>query len=426
VRGIDRSRGEVVQEGSVVSIDAAGEAETTDEPRRTRMKTAGGPGETSSPRSYAAAALAVEAPEQARGQTSDPCSSASIRGAAFERLLIVKLSSLGDVAQALPVASALRRRFPALRLTWAVEEPFAPLLYEHPAVDRVVTFPRLAWGALARGWPAAVRRALRVVQEEPYDVALDLQGLFKSSLIAWGSRAPLRLGVSPQREGAGWVSRAIPVAGGRRHAVDHYLECAAFLGAPAAAEFGLRVQPLAAAALARRLEQCGVAPGAPLIAIGPSPARPSKRWPERHWAAVADALADAGTVVLVGSAEHVLRHRRVAERARRRPLDLTGATTLAELVALLDRCALHLAPDTGTLHLAAALRRPVLGIYGPTPAWRLGPYGQPQGALQHAGACGVGCPRLCVRRRRCLRAVTPDEVIARARQILAQHPAAAP
>ena len=339
------------------------------------------------------------------------------------RLLILKLSSLGDIVQALPVASALRRQFPALHITWAVEGRFAALVQGHAAIDRVVTFPRLAWGAVAPTWPAALRRALGTVREQPYDITLDLQGLFKSSVVAVCSRAPLRLGLAPQREGARLVSRAVPLTRGRRHAVDAYLDCAAHLGAaPAPAQFGLPVAPAAAASVARLLRQRAVPRTAPLIVIHPSAGRPWKAWPDRYWPPVIDALAGAGTIVLVGGAEHRARHRTLAHRARQPVVDLTGATTLAELIALLDRCALHLAPDTGTLHVAAALARPVVGIYGPTPSWRLGPYGQLDGAVRVADACGVACPRLCLQRRRCLRVITPDQVIARARRALANGP----
>jgi lipopolysaccharide heptosyltransferase I len=342
------------------------------------------------------------------------------------RLLIIKLSSLGDVAQALPMASALRRRFAELRVSWAVEERSAALLHGHAGVDRVIAFPTLSWNAVGGAWPGALARALRAVRAESYDVALDLQGLLKSSVVSLWSRAPLRLGLPPQREGAGLVSRTIPVRPGRVHAVDRYLDGAAYFGAPAEpVQFGVRVQPAARASLLRVLRQRGVPASTRLIVIAPSSAQTAKAWPEHRWAAVIDALADDGTVVLVGNAVQRRRHQALTERARQPPIDLTGATTLGELVALLDACVLHIAPDTGTLHIAAALGRPVIGIYGPTPPWRLGPYGQLDAAVRRDGTCGFGCPRLCVWGRRCLRAITPDEIIERARAVLAHSPPAA-
>jgi len=337
---------------------------------------------------------------------------------ALRRVLIVKMSALGDVVRALPVASALRRRFPSMHLTWAVEERFAPLLRRHRGVDRVVAFPRLDWGAVDRAWPAALRRALREVRADTYDLALDLQGLFKSSVIALSSAAPIRVGLQPQREGAWLVSRAIPVR--RRHEVDRFVDCAVHLGAAAEpVDFGLSVEPSAAAAVKRRLHACGVTPSEPLIVINPTATGGWRDWPEEHWVRVASALAASGRIVLIGMALYRARHHALTARLRSGAIDLTGETDLSQLVALLARCALHLGPDTGTVHLAAALGRPVVSVYGPTSPWRASPYGQLDRVVYRAGACGLECPRWCTRRRRCLRDISPDEVVARAHAALA-------
>ena len=342
-----------------------------------------------------------------------------VDGRPIARLLIVKLSSLGDVVQALPVATALREAFPALHLSWAVEARCAPLLHQQGVVDRVIEFPRLEWAAVDRHWPAALRAPLAAVRRAGCDAVLDLQGLLKSALLALAAGAPLRLGVPPQREGARFVARAVPMPAGRHHMVDTYLAAARALGAaPGAVRFGLRVDAAAAAAVTRRLEAAGIAETARLIVVHPSASRVAKAWALERWAAVIAALAGDGAVVLVGGAEHRADHAAL-QAAGGVALDLTGATTLLELTALLARAALHLAPDTGTLHLAAALGRPAIGVYGPTPPWRLGPWGQPDNALAGAASCATTCPRFCPHRRRCLDAVTPAAVITRARQVLA-------
>jgi lipopolysaccharide heptosyltransferase I len=340
-------------------------------------------------------------------------------GTSVKRLLIIKLSAMGDVVRALPAANTLHRQYPSLRITWAVEERFAPLVRGREDIDRVVTFPRFAWGAVDRTWMVGLRRALRELREEPYDLALDLQGLFKSSLVALAARAPRRLGVAPQREGAWLVSRPVPLPTSRLNVVDRYLACAASLGAPAEpVEFGLRSERAAAASVAELLRQGGLSPTTPVIAVSPSASVRWRLWPLARWVAVIDALSDSGAIVLLGGSEHRQRHAVLARQVRLPVLDLTGRTSLAELVALLDRCALHLATDTGSVHLAAALGRPVVAVYGPTPPWRAGPYGQLGGTVYHGDRCGIGCPRICVRRRACLLAVSPEEVIARARQVL--------
>ena len=341
-----------------------------------------------------------------------------VDGRPIARLLIVKLSSLGDVVHALPVASALRVRYPTLHLTWAVEARCAPLVHQQGVVDRVIEFPRLEWGAVDRAWPAALRSPLAALRAVGCDAVLDLQGLLKSAVLARAAGAPLRLGVAPQREGARLLVRPLPSLDGRRHAVERYLAAAHYLGAVGQpVRFGLRVDAAADAAVARRLAAAGIDGGERLLVVNPSASRRAKMWPLARWAAVIAALAEAGPVVLVGSEEQRAAHATL--RSARVALDLTGTTSLFELTALLARSALHLAPDTGSLHLAAALGRPVIGVYGPTATWGLGPWGQPDNALSGAAACGAWCPRPCLHRRRCLDAVTPEAVVARARSVLA-------
>lgn len=336
------------------------------------------------------------------------------------RLLIVKLSSIGDVVHALPVAVALRQRYQQAHISWAAEEWTAPLLRGHPAIDRIVVFPTMRWGSFDPKWMQLYWQAVRRLRDASYDVSIDLQGLLKSAVVALLSRAPLRIGLHEQREGAHLVSRALLPHDGRLHVVDDYLRCAEFLGAsPTPVSFALPVQPEARASIDKRLSEMDVAGAAPLIVINPSASAAWKTWPVEHWARVVRVLSRAGAIILVGGAAQKAVHAEIARRAGRPVHDLTGHTTLAELVALLDRCAIHVAPDTGSAHIAAALGRPVVGLYGPTPSWRKAPYGYQDLVVRGDGQCGIGCPRLCPRGRSCL-PPTADALIAQAERVLAR------
>ncbi|MEA2625843.1 MAG: heptosyltransferase [Candidatus Binatota bacterium] len=339
-----------------------------------------------------------------------------------ERVLIVRLSSLGDVVHGLPVAVALRRRFPRVRITWAVEDWAAALVEGHPAVDRVIRFPPMRRARLPRdlrSWVAAFRGAARELREEPYDVSLDLQGLFKSALIAALCRAPLRLGIAGQREGAGLVSVAPPEPDPGRHVVRQNLALAELLGAPAdPIRFDVPIDAAAARSISSRLDAAGLA-RSPFAVLHPSSANRWKTWPPERWSRVAAALADDLPVIVIGGKESRALQGAIARAAGPRVLDWTGETTLAEVVALLDRSTVHVAPDTGTLHVAAALGRPVAGLYGPTRARRLGPFGQEESVVEHGERCVTGCPRRC-RRRRCLEAASPEQLTGVARQALAR------
>lgn len=341
----------------------------------------------------------------------------AIDGSRLRHVLIVKLSSIGDVVNALPVASALKRTYPSIRITWAIEQWTAPLVQGHPAIDRVVVFPTMVrWPDKPRAWWSELRTAVRTLRDESYDVALDLQGLARSAAVAKLSGAPRRIARAGQREGAHLVSDAVPLPGETTiHVVDEYLCVAQALGAAVGpADFALPVSADARRSVDRLLRDLGTPAGRPLIVINPSASQSWREWPAERWASVASALADAGTVLMIGSASQASAHRAIAERTSRQPIDLTGRTTLAEVIALLERAALHLAGDTGTLHIAVALGTPVVSVNGPTSGARAGPYRHPQSVVEHGGLCGRGCPAYCWKGRRCLKAVSAAEVIDRA------------
>lgn len=348
-----------------------------------------------------------------------------IIAAPIRSLLIVKLSSIGDVVQALPVASALKRRFPAMRISWAAESWTADLLARHPAIDRVIVFPRMALAPAAtalRSWFAGLGGAVRTLRSERYDVVLDLQGLFKSSMVALLSGGRVRLGIDGQREGSNLFARALPTRAPGRHAVREYLAAAEALGADGEpVDFGLQVKPAARIAVDQLLAPCKL-PALPLIVVNASASARRKRWPDACWVELLDLLGDRARVVLVGGRDQGIRHRAIARAARRPPVDLTGRTSLDELVALLARCDLHVAPDTGSAHIAAALRKPVVGIYGPTPAWRLGPYGQADRLVDAGRLCGRSCARFCLYQFRCLRSIPASAVFAKAAMALERGP----
>ncbi len=340
--------------------------------------------------------------------------------ARMSRALVIKLSSIGDVVQALPVATALKRRYPDLRLTWMVEDWVVPIVIGHFAIDRVIAVPAMKWPPRTRVWFSTFARAIAELRREPYDVSIDLQGLLKSSFFVLLSGAPARIGYAFQREGAQSVSYGVPDLPDELHNVEHYLSSARFLGAATTpVDFGLRARPEARATIARMLEESGVGRPRPLVVINPTASASWKDWPAERWVQVADAMAERGAVVLCGAAQHAQRHQRIASSTQRPPVDLTGRTTLPELVALLERCALHIAPDTGSAHIAAALGRPVVGIYGPTRPSRLAPWGQQRLVVFRGELCVVGCPYRCPSNRKCLEAISAADVIERAQQALA-------
>jgi lipopolysaccharide heptosyltransferase I len=301
-----------------------------------------------------------------------------------ERIALVKLSAIGDVVHALPVATALRARRPGARLTWIVERREAAVLRGHPALDEVIETDTRAWRR-ARG-RATVRaaladvRALRArLRAGRFDVAVDLQGLLKSGLVTAATGAPLRLGFAARRLreplSALFTNRRVTPPPAARHVVEQYLALLAPLGiTEPRLEFRLPVTPAAEAAIDEWLAGAGLKPRRRLVVLNPGAGRPDKRWPLAHHTELARRLVqDAGAHVVVtwGPGEEAAA-RAIAAGA---PATAAPPTDLTTLPALLRRASVMVAADTGPLHMAAALGTPCVGLYGPTSAERNGPYG---------------------------------------------------
>ena len=303
----------------------------------------------------------------------------------------MKLSSLGDVVHALPVAATLRAARPRARLAWIVERREAAVLREHPAIDEVIVADTRAWRRARR--PAAARaaladlRALRCrLRQWRFDIALDLQGLMKSGLITAACGAPLRVGFA-----AGWgreplhalfVNRRVQPPPTARHVVEQYLALLAPLGiAERRVEFRLPTAPVVEARVEEWLAAAGLKPHRRLVVLNPGAGRADKRWPVEHFAVLARRLAheaDAHPLVTWGPGE---------EAAARSIVEGSGTAVLAPptdldaLLALLRRASVVVAADTGPLHMAAGVGTPCVGLFGPTVASRNGPYGEGHRAL---------------------------------------------
>lgn len=332
------------------------------------------------------------------------------------KVLIVKLSALGDVVQALPVAMAIRRQAPEVRLDWLVEEPSAPLLLGHPALDRVLVSPRHAVRAdgVTAALPALGRFAGRL-RAARYDWVLDLQGLMKSAIFVSLSRGRKKLGFRGGKEplAAASYNVRLPAYDPDRHALERYLDVLEPMGflRPAEPDFGLA--PTEASLEAARSLMGGRRADRPLVLLHPVAKWESKLWPVEHWASLAGALAaDGAQVALSGAPADRPVTEAIARRAGEGAVawDLAGRTNLKELTALLCLADAVASTDTGVMHLAAALGRPVVSLFGPTAPWRTGPHGQEASALRLGLECSPCFRRTCPAPR-CLDELGPDRVL---------------
>jgi lipopolysaccharide heptosyltransferase I len=321
------------------------------------------------------------------------------------RILVVRLSALGDVIHALPVLTVLREAHPDARIDWVVEDRAADLLAGRPELDRVVVFPRRELAALRRRPAARVRRAFAFVlelREHGYDASLDLQGNLKSGVIARLSGARQRFGLdrSLAREGNHlFTTLRIRPPRDATHRVQRNLALAGrMVGREAAwSDPGLPPSPAAAARARDLLAEAGVGEGVPYVVLHPGTSAfgAFKRWPPERFADLAATLAGRGTRVVVTAppGEETLA-REVAARSgdaavvvRTRGLDVLG-----EVI----RGATHfVGADTGPLHLAALGGTPVVGLFGPKDPAIYGPWGRRgdgrSGRLCVLGRADVAC-----------------------------------
>jgi lipopolysaccharide heptosyltransferase I len=303
------------------------------------------------------------------------------------RILIVRLSAIGDVLHGLPVLNALRDALPRAFIGWVVEGAGGQLLRDHRALDELIVVPR-KWLKSPRT-VLGLRRRLRGLR---FDVAIDMQGLTKSAVAARLSGAPRRIGFDGRdgRELSRWLNneRVQPT---KTHVVDRNLELLAPLGITnTRARFDLDDAP----ADARRAQEILAAGQLERFAVvNPGAGWPSKVWPADRYAAVARHLgtrhAMRALVVWAGDQERQWAERIVAGSAGF--AQLAPPTSLRELAALERRAALFVGSDTGPLHLAAAVGTPCVGLFGPMPAERNGPYGTQHVAVQKV--CLIGTSR---------------------------------
>lgn len=339
-------------------------------------------------------------------------------------ILIVRTSALGDVVQALPVLTALRRHLPEARIGWVVEAAFAPLLEGHPALDELLEVRLREWRRrpLAPGSWRQARELLARLDRLAPQVVLDLMGNHKAGVLAAVTLADRRLGLGRawRREpsSAVWLSETVPTEG--VHAVDRMLSVLAGLGLPREpVEFGLDGLP--PAPLPDSL------PEAPFAVILPGAAWANKRYPPAWWGEVARLLAaDPGLASLVAAGPGEEELAVAVEAAGSGAAIRLPVLGLLELATLLRRAALVLGGDTGPLHLAHALGAPVCCVMGPTDPERHGPYGAPERVVVRRLPCSF-CHQRLAEAKACLWELLPEEVAARARRLLAgQSTTAAP
>ncbi len=334
------------------------------------------------------------------------------------RILLVKLSSFGDVLHALPTLEALRAAYPDAHITWLVETAYAPLLAGHPALDEVWLAPRLRPREFLSGPnPARLRTLLTHLRAQPFDLVVDVQGLLKSAIWVALARSPRKVGYDRTRELSYLaLTERVPPFDPEAHAVRRYLNLAHYLGAPPAPpRFRLNLD--AAVDISALLP-----PGddRPLAVLHPGARWATKLWPAASWATLAAHLHSRGLrVAITGSAADQELVASIIGLTQTPIINLAGRTSLAELAGVLRRAKLAVTTDTGAMHLAAALETPMVALFGPTAPWRTGPFGPGHQVVRLELSCSPCFQRRCPAPR-CLSDLPAERVMAACEKILSK------
>ena len=332
------------------------------------------------------------------------------------RILVVRLSSLGDVVHTIPVVAALRRTFPNARIDWLIDERYLELAELVSVVDHRIPVPR----RLGASWLSSAVRALR---DTRYDVAVDLQGLIKSAVLARASGAKRVIGFAQgqlREPAARWFYTETPSVSNPTHVIDKNLALVANLDVSAQPlEFPIADTP--SGAVERTRDALGNGPNERFALLNPGAAWSSKCWDPLKFGELAARLGkELGlrSAVSWGPDERGRAERVVA--ASDGSAVLTPSTTIPDVVALARAASVMVSGDTGPLHIGAAVGTPIVGVFGPSDPDRNGPWSASDVAVSRFRECpcqqdrshlrGV-IVRRCVQRRSCMATISVDEVV---------------
>ena len=326
----------------------------------------------------------------------------------YKNILIIKMSSLGDVLHILPSVAALRKRFPKARLTWLVHPQFSGFVPDPPIIDEVIYFDKVKFNKMSLGEKWAYFKEMRaLLHSRKFDLVIDMHGLFKSAVLAAISGCDNRIGFCEMWEGSGLVSKPIRGEHAKGHAIEQYLDVVRYLGCPVD-EISFPMPDLQKEwqAVQNKTE----AVKEPYVVLVPGARWDTKIWPAEHFAKLADMiLRDGKQVILAGGPEDAPLGAQISKLTPG-VTDLTGKTSLRELGALIRHCAVYISADTGPLFIAAAMKKPLVAMYGPTRPDKTGPYGSDNAVVLKAPVACAGCLKRHCRHWICMRSITPETV----------------
>lgn len=343
------------------------------------------------------------------------------------KILLVRLSAIGDIIHALPVVWSLRNRYPTAEISWLVEDKFAELVSLNPYLDKIIIMPRQRWTKTAQSskWAAfrLIWRFFKELKSAQFDLVIDLHGILKSALPVGMTRAAARYGRADAREGSTFFyNHKIKIPLEIKHKIERHLYLAEqALGFEyGKIEFGLKTGPVERAKITHLLIEQGVEEKG-FVVINPYTNWKTKNWlMERYQELAARLVKELNyQVIFTGASGERAGIEQIIDQSGQGVFNFAGLVNLRELAELYQRAKLYIGGDTGPMHMAVAVNIPVIAIMGPTNPLEFGPYGAEHIVLQDQNLSCINCwKRDCPYQLECMSNITTEQVLKSAQHLL--------
>jgi heptosyltransferase I len=320
------------------------------------------------------------------------------------KILVIKPSSLGDVVHCLPFLCVMHECFPAAAIHWVIAEGNEGVLEGNPMIAKLWIIKKDRWKKVGsvKETVAELSGLANALRKENYDIAVDLQGLLRSGMIAGASGAPVRAGFSEAREGSTFFYTHKVEGGADVHAVDRYLKVAGALGC----DIGDVRFPMPLLKESERIAGIKKELGEYAVIV-PGARWHTKRWPAEKFGEIASMLKIGS--VIVGSAADRYPAAVIEARSGGRALSMAGDTDMGELLCLIRDARYLITNDSGPMHIAAAYGVPVVAIFGPTSPGLTGPYGPNHLVVQSDADC-IPCHKRKCKEMTCMNDISVEMV----------------
>lgn len=331
-----------------------------------------------------------------------------------KRILIIKPSSLGDIIHGLPILKAFRDKWPEAKISWLIKDIYTGIFDGNTYIDELILFKK-------NSLTTAIMAFRKRLREGRFNIAVDMQGLFRSGLIAYLSGAIVRVGFRDARELAPLFYTHKVDAPRNLHAVDRNLKLAASLGCEIQEiKFPLKVSQEALNEVSEFLKKNQLNTGYPLVTLVPGGRWEKKRWPAHSFSRLGDLLSQElnASILFIGNNEE---KRLINDIRRAMKISSTEAIDfpLQKLTALLSRSDVVVTNDSGPIHIAAATGTPVVALFGPTDPGRTGPYTKKHLIIRKDMECIPCFRKRCIYDSFvCMESITPEEVLEGVKRIL--------